>query len=784
MTSAEMIPAAILKRKAVVYVRQSTQSQVMTNLEGQRRQYDLVDVARQHGFVDVEIIDDDLGRSASGTVARPGFDRLVAWLCAGKVGAVLCFDASRLARNGRDWHHLLELCGLVEARVIDLDGVYNPCRPNDRLLLGMKGSISEFELGVLRARMIDAARSKASRGELRLSVPFGYIWHREAGLGLDPDLRLQEVIRLIFARFRELGSARQVLLSMKADQIYFPRPSDEGRMTNFEWMPTRYRNVIAVLKNPFYAGVYVYGKSEKRTSIVEGRARRSYGHGKPIGTWEVMIKDHHEGYITWAEYERNQKQLALNNYGRAGGIKTGRGGRALLSGIMTCGRCGRRLSVAYTGNPQSRPVYRCDKPNLMMGLPRCMTFGGPRIDAAVGRELLRAVEPMAVEAAFKAERMHQEHKEDQQRILDLEMQQARYEAGLAERRYAACDPDNRLIAAQLEKNWEAALRRVRDLEARHPGDKPNIEVDPNAFANLADNLAAAWNAPGVTMRARQQLLRTLIADIIVDVDDDVRDVVLTIHWRGGQHSELRVRKPRTGEHGCATTDDALAVMRSMAGRWSDEHIAASLNRMGLAYRPGQDLDGAPRLFCSSRPWDPRLQICRKKWRVAYHERSCGGVTRYKPHDSAPRKSWRSCRPSRSFPERRIRSAPMTSCRRRSKRRWRERVARVASPTTTRFQCLQTLDEGVYNNSRIPIGRIERSTVLVSTSTRPSVRNTVRPPQWPSVYLIASARGNLAEMSLSTLVSRDFSSSMSGLLSDLRAASRMSALVPRTRPSMA
>jgi DNA invertase Pin-like site-specific DNA recombinase len=585
MTSSELIPAIVLKRKAV-YVRQSTQSQIMTNLEGKRRQYDLVDVARQHGFVDVEIIDDDLGRSASGTVARPGFDRLVAWLCAGKVGAVLCFDASRLARNGRDWHHLLELCGLVEARVIDGEGVYNPCRPNDRLLLGMKGSISEFELGVLRTRMLDAARSKASRGELRLSVPFGYIWHRDAGLGLDPDLRLQEVVRLIFARFRDLGSARQVLLSMRADRIHFPRPSDEGRMTSFDWMPIRYRNVIAVLKNPFYAGVYVYGKSEKRTSIVEGRARRSCGHGKPIGTWEVMIKDHHEGYISWAEYERNQKQLALNNYGRAGGVKSGRGGTALLSGILTCRRCGRRLSVAYTGNPQSRPVYRCDKPNLMMGLPRCMTFGGPRVDAAVARELLLTVEPMAIEAAFEAERMHREQQEDQQRILDMEMQQAHYEASLAERRYAACDPNNRLIAAQLERNWETALRRVRDLEMRQPAERPSdIKVDPSAFTNLADNLSAAWHAPNVTMRARQQLLRTLIADIIVDVD--ARDVVLTIHWRGGQHSELRVRKPRAGEHGCATTEDALAVMRSMAGRWSDEHIAASLNRMGMPTGQGK-----------------------------------------------------------------------------------------------------------------------------------------------------------------------------------------------------
>ena len=274
MTSAEMIPAVVLNRKAVVYVRQSTQSQVMTNLESKRRQYDLVDVARQRGFVDIEVIDDDLGRSASGTVARPGFDRLVAWLCAGKVGAVLCFDASRLARNGRDWHHLLELCGLVEARVIDLDGVYNPCRPNDRLLLGMKGSISEFELGVLRARMLDAARSKASRGELRLSVPFGYIWHREAGLGLDPDLQLQEVIRLIFTRFRELGSARQVLLSMKADQIHFPRPSDEGRMTSFEWVAIRYRNVIAVLKHKPRTGEHGCATTDDALAVIRSMAGR------------------------------------------------------------------------------------------------------------------------------------------------------------------------------------------------------------------------------------------------------------------------------------------------------------------------------------------------------------------------------------------------------------------------------------------------------------------------------------------------------------------------------
>src|ERR1700692_716919 len=277
-----LFPAVVPQRKAVVYVRQSTPQQVQLNLESQRRQYELVEVARRRGFTNIEVIDDDLGRTASGAVERPGFDRLVAALCAGQVGAVLCLEASRLARNGRDWHHLLELCGLVEARVIDLDGVYNPCRPNDRLLLGMKGSISEFELGVLRARMLDAARAKARRGELRIPVPIGYIWHREIGLGFDPDIRVQEAVRQIFERFRQLGSARQVHLSLRTEQVHFPRPSDGRKLISFDWMPIRYRNVISVLKNPFYAGVYAYGKTENRTAIIDGRARKTYGHHRPL----------------------------------------------------------------------------------------------------------------------------------------------------------------------------------------------------------------------------------------------------------------------------------------------------------------------------------------------------------------------------------------------------------------------------------------------------------------------------------------------------------------------
>jgi DNA invertase Pin-like site-specific DNA recombinase len=586
-THDSLLPAAVLQRKAVVYVRQSTPQQVQSNLESQRRQYGLVEVARQRGFTNVEVIDDDLGRTASGAAERPGFDRLVADLCAGKVGAVLCLDASRLARNGRDWHHLLELCGLVEARVIDLDGIYDPCRPNDRLLLGMKGSISEFELGIIRSRMYEAVRSKARRGELRIPPPIGYTWDQHVGLGLDPDRRLQEVIRLVFQKFRELGSARQVLLWMASQNIHFPYPSDGRTLTSFEWRPIRYRNVISILKNPFYAGVYAYGKSEKRTTIVDGRARKSYGHAKPMDTWEVFIKDHHVGYISWTEYERNQALLAGNAYRRVGDTKSGRGGRALLAGLICCARCGRRLSVVYTGR-YPRPVYRCEQPNAQLGQRRCLSVAGKRIDETIAAEMLRAVTPMAIEAAEEAERMLKDEDQDRRRIAELELQQAQYDASLAERRYAACDPDNRLIAAQLEKAWESALQRVE--RCREQLDRTQTSKAEDArpdLTGLADDLSAAWKAPRTTMRTRQRLVRTLITEIVADVDAEAGEIVLVIHWKGGQHSELRVRKPRTGEHGCRTSEQALAVIRNMAGRWSDENITASLNRMGIPTGQGK-----------------------------------------------------------------------------------------------------------------------------------------------------------------------------------------------------
>jgi DNA invertase Pin-like site-specific DNA recombinase len=275
------LPADVLKRRAIIYVRQSTGTQVQENLESQRRQYGLVDLARSYGFQDVSVIDEDLGRSASGTVDRPGFRSLVGLICEGVVGAVICLEASRLARNGRDWHHLLELCGLVGAYVMDADGVYDPGSPNDRLLLGLKGTMSEFELTLLRKRMLEAALAKAQRGELRLGVPVGFVWSRDLGLMMAPDRRVQESIRTVFRLFDRLGSARQVLLHMRREGLHFPRPADGRYSKDLIWSPPVYRNVISVLQNPFYAGAYAYGKSRVATMIVDGVVRKAYGRSRP-----------------------------------------------------------------------------------------------------------------------------------------------------------------------------------------------------------------------------------------------------------------------------------------------------------------------------------------------------------------------------------------------------------------------------------------------------------------------------------------------------------------------
>ena len=574
-----------LRRKAVVYIRQSTPGQVSGNLESQRRQYALREVAEGLGFAAIEVIDDDLGRSGSGSVKRPGFERLVAAICTGEVGMVFCLEASRLARNGRDWHHVVDLCGLVGTLVADADGVYDPRIGNDRLLLGLKGTMSEFELGLIRQRSLEAIRAKASRGELEYALPIGLAWTHHSKIELDPDRRIQKAIHLVFRRFIELGSARQTLLWFRGEKVTLPAIHYGQFGREIRWANPVYSTILKFLQNPLYAGAYVFGRRETRTQIVDGRAHKSDGHLKPMDRWTVLLREHHPGYISWQQFERNQLVLEENAHMKSGSQKAGRGGRCLLAGLLRCRRCGRMLHVGYTGSEGSAGRYFCRGAHLNHGTGRCISFGALRPDQTVATEILRALEGSAVDAALQAAERLAMQDVDQRKALEVELEQARYEARLAARRHEAVDPDQRLVAAELEARWNGTLARVQEIESRLDSlsqRKPSQRTpDRAALLALAQDLPAAWNAPSIDERLRQRLVRLLIQEIVADVDEGSSEIVLTLHWVGGRHSELRVLKNKTGRHHRCTDLEAVEVVRRMAGKWSDEQIAATLNRLGL-----------------------------------------------------------------------------------------------------------------------------------------------------------------------------------------------------------
>lgn len=582
-----------LSRRAVVYVRQSTLTQLQGNQESQRRQYALVERAREMGFIHVEVIDEDLGRSAGGAEARPGFERLVSWVCAGDVGAIFCIEASRLARNGRDWHHLIDLCALTSTLLIDPDGVYDPRHSNDRLLLGLMGSMSEFELNLLRQRSFEAIRQKARRGELRFMLPVGLEWTRDDRIVLCPDLRIQDALRLLFRKVTELGSARKVLLWFSSHKIELPYheriPSQEPRIA---WRIPIYSSILHILRNPMYAGAYAFGKSESRTRMHKGSARKTPGHAKPTEQWTVLIHDHHPGYISFAEYERNQQMLAQHAHRRQNPEgKAARGGRALLGGLLRCRRCGRRLAVRYGGPHGVNWNYLCVQANLQHGSAQCLGFGGKRVDRAVSVELLRALAPSAIDAALLAAQQLEEQSRDVIRAVELERDEARYQVQLCARRYEEVDPANRLVALELERRWEDALRRLKMLEQRieHLQTPSDSAPQPSReqLLSLARDLPAVWNHPQAQMALKQRLCRLLVQEIVCDVDAERSEVVLVLHWHGGRHSELRVPKLRGGAHQHETSKEAAEVLCAQAGHVPEEQIAVQLSELGLRTGTGR-----------------------------------------------------------------------------------------------------------------------------------------------------------------------------------------------------
>jgi len=582
------ITAEHLSRRACVYVRQSTPDQVQNNLESQRRQYALVERARQLGWQQVEVIDDDLGRSGSGTL-RPGFERLLGLLCDGEVGAVLSIEASRLARNGRDWHTLLEFCSVVGTLLIDTEGIYDPALMNDRLLLGMKGTISEMELASFRQRAHEAVKQKAERGELFTHVPIGYVRTLGDRIEKDPDERVRSAIELVFRKFVELGSARRLYFWLGEQGIEMPLVARAGGAQRIVWKAPNYYNLLNLLQNPLYAGVYAYGRRKTSVRIEGGRKRTvQTAHRKPED-WSVLILDHHEGYIGWDAYRSNQELIAHNANGRGSAVRGSvRSGSALLSGLLRCGHCGAKLAVYYPGPTNIR--YQCSTRTLSRE-PCCIGFGGLGADRLVADQVLRCLQPLGLQAALKAIESLQGVEDERLAHKRRALQQASYEVNRAQRQYDAVDPANRLVAGSLEKRWNDALAvqsLLEDEVAALTRQRPDALSDETkqVLMALAEDLPRLWEHPDTKPDVKKRIVRTVIKEIVATSQGDL--VRFLVHWQGGDHTELQLKKASMGgQHGRVTSAETIELIASLARMQSDERIAATINRLGHRTAHGQ-----------------------------------------------------------------------------------------------------------------------------------------------------------------------------------------------------
>jgi DNA invertase Pin-like site-specific DNA recombinase len=576
------ITAEHLARSAYVYIRQSTADQLTHNHESQRRQYGLVNRAKHLGWTDVEVIDDDLGRSGGG-IARPGFERLLAAICEARVGAVLAIEASRLARNGRDWHTLIEFCGLVGTIIVDEDGIYDPRHPNDRLLLGMKGTMSELELSLFRQRSQEALKQKARRGALILGVAAGYVKVGRDRIEKNPDQRVRDALQLVFAKFAEFQSARQVHIWLRDEAIELPVKSRGGETRGIIWRLPAYNTVHNILTNPIYAGAYAFGRTTSRVSVENGRKRVRRGVHRPMAEWDVLIKDHHEAYITWDEFERNLHVIANNANGKGSAKVKGavRRGELLLPGLLRCGHCGRKLHVSYSGKLGR---YSCSGGRTNHGTARCISISGLSIDAAVSTEVLHILKPLGIDAAVTAIETQTSETSAAQRQRELSLQQARYEAAHARRQYDAVDPANRLVAGELERRWNEALQAVQRIEgeiAAIVSSKPPTlgERERQQLMQLGADLELAWSHPAATATTRKRILRAALNEIVVCKEGAIIHAVL--HWQGGDHTALQIKQRlNAGGRHHWPPEDTISLVRELARLMPDRQIARLLNRCG------------------------------------------------------------------------------------------------------------------------------------------------------------------------------------------------------------
>lgn len=575
----EKIRSQHLERKAILYVRQSSSYQVIHNLESQKLQYAMEARLRQLGWREIEVIDEDLGRSAAGSVTRAGFERMVAEVCLGKVGAVAAREVSRFARNSREWQQLVEVCRVVDTVLVDQEMVYAPRLSNDRLLLGLKGSLNEYELDLLRQRSVEARREKARRGELIVSVPVGYIKSDDQRLEKDPDLRVQQAILLVFRKFTELGTVRQTLMWFLEHGLEVPTRTPAGKT---HWKRPVYRSMHRLLTSPVYGGAYSYGKTEHLTGY-EGVRAHHICRRKPRDQWLALIPGAHEGYVSWEEFEQIQRLIQQNNLGEPhpGAV---RNGQALLAGLLRCRRCGRKLTVRYTGNEHDVLRYACHRGFLDNGEPRCIAFGGITVDEAICKEVLRVVQPAAIEASKLAHEERVQKQDDVLEAFERDRQAAAYAADRARRQYDAADPENRLVTAELERRWNLALQHLYEIEARIQEHSAAMDQTPVGTCQnpeqLATQLEAIWTDPTTSAQLKKRIVRTLIEEVLVDVNSSQGELLLTIHWKGGVHSQLRLPRRRRGQCSTQTPRELIEAVAILARISSDDIIAGVLNRNG------------------------------------------------------------------------------------------------------------------------------------------------------------------------------------------------------------